>query len=506
MNPPLKTFLTRYHPRYIRSLVYMAQASEYRARDFLRWFWRTRDFARVEQRKTLVKTAKAFILFALLAVFALLLLALALLVIIAWSVWWRYLAALLVVAAVPYILAVLLAVLLYAGRFLQWPIETAIMAHARKKLLTHRGLKIAIAGSYGKTSMREILKTVLSAGRKVAAPPWSYNTPLGLSSFIRGLKGDEQVLIFELGEYYTGDVRRLCRLVQPDIGIITGVNEAHLEKFRDLERTRKTIFELADYMASSVIPAASVIPALARRSLGAGRKAEIQKGLLYVNGENELAKAHAPAGAMFYTRAGAGEWKVERAQTGLAGTSFTLRSGSDSISVRSKLLGLHHIGPLCAAAHIATRLGLTPAEIEQGVDATKPFEHRLEPRTDAQGVTTLDDSYNGNSDGVRAVIEFLASQKGGRRWYVTPGLVEMGARKEEVHREIGRQLARAGIEKVILVRNSVTPFIEKGLQEGQYKGEVMWFDKAPDAFAALPSLTTSGDIVLLQNDWPDQYV
>ena len=88
---------------------------------------------------------------------------------------------------------------------------------------------------------------------------------------------------------------------------------------------------------------------------------------------------------------------------------------------------------------------------------------------------------------------------------VTPGLVEMGSRKEKVHKEIGKQLARASIEKVILIRNSVTPFIEAGLQEEQYKGELMWFEKALDAFAALPSLTASGDIVLLQNDWPDQY-
>ena len=92
-----------------------------------------------------------------------------------------------------------------------------------------------------------------------------------------------------------------------------------------------------------------------------------------------------------------------------------------------------------------------------------------------------------------------------RRWYVTPGLVEMGDKKEEVHKEIGRKLAHAGIEKVILMRNSVTPFIKQGLQEERYGGEVIWFDKALDAFSALPNLTVKGDVVLIQNDWPDQY-
>ena len=368
--------------------------------------------------------------------------------------------------------------LLVVGAFLQRPIEAVIVRHARGRLAGNKAVKIAIAGSYGKTSMREILKTVLGAGKHVAAPPGSYNTPLGIAKFVRQLTGNEEVLVFELGEYYRGDVKRLCELVRPDIGVVTGVNEAHLEKFGDLEQTKRTIFELADYLGD-------------RR--------------LYVNGENEIARRAARAGARLYSREGAGAWEVERAQTNVQGTSFTLKSDSGELSVRSRLLGLHNVGPLAVAADIASNLGLTLQEIEKGMDATKPFEHRLEPKTDAQGVTTLDDSYNGNPDGVHAVIEFLSSLRGGRRWYVTPGLVEMGPKKEEIHKEIGRQLARAGIEKVILIRNSVTPFIQAGLQEEQYGGEILWFEKALDAFAALPNLTVKGDIVLLQNDWPDQY-
>ncbi|MDP2656311.1 MAG: cyanophycin synthetase, partial [bacterium] len=117
----------------------------------------------------------------------------------------------------------------------------------------------------------------------------------------------------------------------------------------------------------------------------------------------------------------------------------------------------------------------------------------------------LDDSYNGNPDGVRVVINFLASLKHHRRWYITPGLVEMGDKTKEIHHDIGYQLASAGIEKVVLIKNSVTPHIERGLKESQFSGEIMWFDDALSAFAALPHLTVSGDVVLLQNDWPDQY-
>ena len=128
----------------------------------------------------------------------------------------------------------------------------------------------------------------------------------------------------------------------------------------------------------------------------------------------------------------------------------------------------------------------------------------MQPRIDG-GVTWIDDSYNGNPDGAAAAIEFLKTLEGQRRWYITPGLVEMGSRKEEIHREMGARLAEAGIEKVVLIRDSVTPWIEQGLKDAGYKGEIIWFKFGPTAFNALPKMTVAGDVVLIQNDWPDQY-
>ena len=526
MKSSFQHFLTRYHPRSIRSLVYMAQQSEYHPREFLRWLWRTGEFLHVEQRKTLIKTPKALFFLAVLYLFAVLWFSFTLWVLLVGVVWWKYIVFLLMLLGAPLVVAYGVVGVIFAFNLLQWPTETVIVGHARQKLAKHPGFKIAVAGSFGKTSMREILKTVLSAGKNVSAPPGSYNTPLGIAKFVRGLKGDEEVLIFEMGEYYKGDIKRLCSLVQPNIGAITGVNEAHLEKFKDIEQTRATIFELADYLGekplyingeselatSSISPLEKGVPSLP--AVGRSPRAEDLNPSPSAVCDYPTApfkKGRIKNPPILYTRAGVGKWKVERAQTGLQGTSFTLQNGSESISVRSHLLGLHQVGPLVVAAHIASKLGLTAEQIEKGIDATKPFEHRLKPHTDAHGVITLDDSYNGNPDGVRAIIEFLAGLQGSRRWYVTPGLVEMGPKKEEVHKEIGRHLARAGIEKVVLIRNSVTPFIEMGLQEeksrlgGQDQGEVLWFEKALDAFSALPNLTVKGDIVLLQNDWPDQY-
>jgi UDP-N-acetylmuramoyl-tripeptide--D-alanyl-D-alanine ligase len=476
----IRGLLSRYRPRYIRSLAYMLQATEYTLTDYLAWYVRTEDFSRVESRGHLHKTPKAHLVLSVIWVCAGALVGI--------SIWYAIqfedpgtdlFVLILCLLLVPYALGFLITLPLLIIRYaVQRPIESVIIRRARQKLLTHPGYRIAVAGSFGKTSMREILRVTLSESKSVAAPPKSYNTLLGLSKFVMGLNGSEEVLVFELGEYYRGDIKRLSKLVRPSLGIITGVNEAHLSKFKRLGQTTATIFELADALSD---------------------------GPVYVNGSSSLAKKAARDGHILYTSDGAGEWRVSKIKTGLDGTSFTLSSKHGVINVKSHLLGVHQVGPLSAAADIATRLGLTPNEIEKGLAKIHPFDHRLEPKTDASGVTTLDDSYNGNPDGAAAVIAFLGSLTDHRRIYVTPGLVEMGPRAEIVHEKIGHELAESDIDVVILIQNSVTPYIARGLEKSHFKGQVLWYETGPDALAALTSLTKHGDVVLLQNDWPDQY-
>lgn len=436
----------------------MLQASEYNIRDYFSWYFRVSDFRKVQVRKKFKKTAKGMVLL----VCAWIIIILSFIVI-------DNLILALVLA--PYILAYGIVVPLLIIKVLQIPVEYYIISQAKNKIRKHKGFKIAIAGSFGKTTMREILKTVLSEGKKVAAAQDNYNTSLGISKFVDSLLGDEDVLIFELGEYYPGDIRQLCEMINPDMGIITGINEAHLKRFKTIDNTIKTIYELGEYLEE-----------------------------LYVNGDSPLALDYARKSDIIYCSNGIGTDLVLNTKTDLNGLSFEFRNNS----FQSKLLGIHQIGPLVCATDIAFKLGLSIEQIQKGVEKTKPFNHRLEPKK-SDGVVIIDDSYNGNPDGVRAAIEFLANIKA-RRFYVTPGLVEVGDKTKEIHKEIGKMLALAGIEKVVLIKNSVTGYIEEGLKENDFQGELIWFDFAPDAYQSIPNITISGDVVLLQNDWPDQYI
>jgi UDP-N-acetylmuramoyl-tripeptide--D-alanyl-D-alanine ligase len=467
----------------------MLQANEYYPFEYIAWYHRTRNFWNIEKRKQLVYTTKAILLSAF-----------------AWgsfiwslisSAWVAYLtgvpgivAAILGFVVSPFIVPYMLFVLIIALNWLQKPIEAYIIADAKRKLQKHPAVRIGIAGSFGKTTMREILKAVLAEGKRVASPPGSHNTPLAIARFIRGLSGNEEVLIFELGEYYPGDIKKLCNFVDPNWGVITGVNEAHLERFGTIEKAASTIFELEVYLKSKA---------------GSYMKGSLtQERLVYVNADGIARPPQDASSHVFYGRTGTYSWKVESATTGIEGTQIGFSHNGKNIQAHSRLLGLHNVGPLSAAADIASRLGLGIDQISKGIAATKPFEHRMEPRTDG-GVIWIDDSYNGNPDGAAAAIDFLTTLKGHRRWYVTPGLVEMGSRKEEVHREMGRKLAEAGIEKVVLIKDSVTPFIAEGLKAAGYAGDIVWYDFGPTAFNALPKMTVAGDVVLIQNDWPDQY-
>lgn len=495
----MKKFLSKYSLRYPRSLVYMLQASEYDLTEFFKWVRRVSDFNKVEERKHLVPTLKALLLYVFSAVVFASCFAFTIFTLVAFKGVFSYVFALVSFLLTPLITLYFTALFSTFLSVLQRPVQNMIINGAKEKLSKHKGLKIAIAGSYGKTSMKEILKTVFLNNKKVSATPDNKNTPLGISRFVDTLKGDEEILIFEMGEYFVGDIAELCEIVKPDIGIITGINEAHLDKFESIEKTTATIFELADFLKHKENTKLFVNGdnRLVKENTSQIVNAEVKFPVIYSYGEN---------GVENLSDSNEGHWKAEGGETNLEGLSFVLKNNKgEGVVVRSKMLGLHQVGPLSLSALLAQSFGIKLENIELALHETKPFSHRLEPREESGGVTIIDDSYNGSPDGVRAAINFLKQVKNKRRFYVTPGLVEMGEKTEEIHKQIGRELAEAGIEKVVLVRNSATPFIETGLKEHNFAGEVIWFDTAKDCFSYLSKQTINNDLLLYQNDWPDNY-
>lgn len=473
-------YWTRYLPSYIDSLLYMLQTTEYRYKPYIAWLHRTRDFRYVMRRRRLDRTAKIRLLsLGLWVTNFIIMLTAALLVWDAYILaqWWPLTAAAVLILAAPLVLAYGVLVPLWIGYVLvQAPKERAMVKRAERIIDAHPAIRIAVVGSYGKTTAKELLKTVLAEGLDVAATPGNMNTPIGISRFVNKLQGDEAVLVFEYGEERVGDVRALARLTHPDMAIVTGINEAHLDSFKSLDQTTDTIFEITDF---------------------------VEAGGIYKNDESQLVHDAKGRGGHGYSRKGVNGWKVTNARTSVEGTAFTLTKGKTRIKAHTGLIGLHTVGVTAAVAAMAYELGLTPRQIEAGLRKVIPFEHRMAPRP-LHGAWIIDDTYNGNSDGVKAGLEFLKESGAKRRVYVTPGLVEQGDQTESVHVAIGEQAA-VSADVVVLMRNSVSSFIQQGLEKKHFKGKLEIIDTPLEFYTNLEHYVAAGDIVLMQNDWTDNY-
>jgi UDP-N-acetylmuramoyl-tripeptide--D-alanyl-D-alanine ligase len=186
--------------------------------------------------------------------------------------------------------------------------------------------------------------------------------------------------------------------------------------------------------------------------------------------------------------------------------NFDLNLGKDDIvTLSSKILADYIIGYIQAAFILGKELEMSDAELRIGVSKIKPVEHRLEAKRVDGDVIIIDDTYNGNSDGIKTGIELLSKFEGRRKVYITPGLVETGSLTESIHLEIGRQLSEVA-DLVVLTKNSATPFIEKGLLDAGFNKEnIIWFETSKETYSSLNTFVKPGDVVMMQNDWSDNY-
>jgi len=459
----------------------MLQNTEYQAGPYLAWYWRTTNFSRVMHRRALQRTKAAWLLLLAIRGGMLLEIAAGIVFLALWR-WhdlvggWEFGLALLVGA--PIVWAHLVTVPLVLGRvFIVRPSQRKLVRRAERTFHEKNISKIAIAGSYGKTSMKELLLTILGEGKKVAATPANKNVAVSHAQFAAALKGDEEILVIEYGEGAPGDVARFAALTHPTHAVITGVAPAHLDRYKTVHAAAQDIFSVAKVVKGDQV---------------------------YVNGESPYTESFMKNRYQTYTREGALGWAASEVRVNLDGTRFTLKKGQRTLRLRSKLIGRHQVGPLSLAAALAAEFGMRDEQIEAGVAKTVPFEHRMQPY-EIGGAWVIDDTYNGNIEGIRVGTELLKELPGKRKIYITPGLVDQGVETEAVHEEMGRLIAETAPDIVVLMQHSVTPFIQNGLETAGFKGEVHLETDPLNFYNHLSLFVAAGDLVLMQNDWPDNY-
>jgi UDP-N-acetylmuramoyl-tripeptide--D-alanyl-D-alanine ligase len=345
-------------------------------------------------------------------------------------------------------------------------------------------IRIGITGSYGKTSTKYILNTILSENYSVCITPHSFNTPMGITRVVLDyLKPNHDVLIIEMGAKQMGDIRYLCDIVNPQYGILTSVGSQHLATFGTLENIKKTKNELIKALPP-------------------------ENGLAIFNGENqkclELYKECKINKKYISLSDQSAYVTAKNIKISNKGISFTLVIEGNEVECKTKLLGHHNLENILMCVALAYNLGLTLEQIRVGISKLEPINHRLELKKE-NDLTILDDSYNSNVEGSVCALEVLKLFEKGKRIVVTPGLVELGNKEKEENRNFGRNLADVA-DYVIIVNKTNKDEIMAGLLEKDFMEEnIIPVNTIIEAKLKLKDIAKKGDVILFENDLPDNY-
>ncbi len=453
----------------IRNLIYILQSELYNQWRFLSFVYHDYKWWKLEQRQQVDWTVKAKLVYVISLFFDLLL------IIFFFFIWnfWSLLLWPIIYILQPVI--ILLASLII--RPLDYLLKFLLINKAKKIIKNYPNLQvIGITGSYGKTSVKEILFTILASKFPVMATPDNINTDLGIARFIINNKAELDKFSFfivEMGAYQRGDISKICDLVTPDYSILTGINDSHLERFGNLDNTILAKFELAEHTK--------------------------KLSVLNFNDDNIRDNHH--------------RFKINE----IIGLDSTAVSGIELLpnfsglsfvfngnNFTTKLLAKHNIDLIVLALTLAQRLGINNNEAVRAVYRLEYVKHRLQPIfNNLSQVLVIDDSYNGNFQGFISGLEVL-SRATGRKLIITPGLAELGKNNEERHREIARLYIENKIDLVLLVKNSATKFI---IDEFNKKGFTNYqvYTSTKEAHNSLKDILKAGDTIVFQNDWPDNY-
>jgi len=285
-----------------------------------------------------------------------------------------------------------------------------------------------------------------------------------------------------MGAKQRNDIKEICDLVHPSIGIVTAVGEMHLETFKSVENIQETKFELINSLAAN--------------------------GLGVINYDSEYIKNYkgiiSPCKIIKYSTKGEGDYNASDIQYGANGVSFTLDNGE---KYNSRLLGVGNLLNILAAVAVADYLTVPVNKQKNAISRLQPVEHRLSMKV-ANGITVLDDAYNSNPQGARMALEVLKNFAVGndnKRIVITPGFVEMGVRQAEANRELGEVIA-CSCDYAIIVNATNRAAIKEGIEKKEMSNDkVFYADSLNQAHAHLAQILRAGDIVLYENDLPDNF-
>jgi UDP-N-acetylmuramoyl-tripeptide--D-alanyl-D-alanine ligase len=336
---------------------------------------------------------------------------------------------------------------------------------------------VAITGSSGKTTTKEMLLAVASRSRKVLATEGNLNNQVGLPQTLLNIRQEHELAVVEMGTNSPGEIARLAAIAHPDIGLITNIGPAHLEGLGSLEAIREEKGALFRVMNG--------------------------RGIAIINRDDDaigiLAERWRGDRITFGLKRGADITARLTETAGPAGVRFSLVVAGIDLPVRLAAPGEHHILDALAAGAVAWALGFDRQAIAAGLATFRPVPGRMEVRRLKNGAFLILDTYNANPVSMREALKTLGNlRRKGLAIAILGDMLELGAQAQEFHKEVGELLVKGGIDRVLL-KGAYSRFTAEGaVNKGFPKECITFFDHPDEVIAPLLSFVKKGDWILIK--------
>jgi UDP-N-acetylmuramoyl-tripeptide--D-alanyl-D-alanine ligase len=342
-------------------------------------------------------------------------------------------------------------------------------------------LVVGITGSFGKTSVKEFLATILSQKFNVLKTKEHQNSEMGIcQSILDDLKPEHQIFIVEMGAYNKGGIKLLCDIALPKIGILAGINEQHLATFGSQKNIIETKFELIN-------------------ALPEDGTAILNYDNQYVRAENQnLKSARRVKNKILYSTTEKLDIWSENILVSKDSTYFQafLKSG-ENINFKVNVLGKHNVANVLAAIAAAKELGMTLEEISRAAEKIEVWQGGMVLKKSLFGSNIIDSTYSANPDGVISALEYLKVWPG-RKAIIIPCLIELGSASKEVHKRIGEKIAENCELAIITTKDRFKEIKKSAREKGMKPENIIFSDKPKEIKEKVKSFNNENDIILLE--------
>jgi UDP-N-acetylmuramoyl-tripeptide--D-alanyl-D-alanine ligase len=328
------------------------------------------------------------------------------------------------------------------------------------------GTVIGVTGSAGKTSTKDAIAHLLSSSMTVGKTVGNYNNHIGVPLSILRLPQTCRVGVLEMGMNHAGEIRDLCRIARPDIGVVTNVGFAHIEFFHSIEGIAAAKRELIEALPPSGTAVFNADDALVARF------ADVHPGRSITYGFSEGANIRGEFCSQNHFRC-------------------------EGVTFETQLSGRHAISNILAAIATAAIFGIAAKHLVEPVRSLAPAHMRGE-RMEHAGLTIFNDSYNSNPAAVRAMLDVLADTPAQRRIAVLGEMLELGNTTEPLHRDLGKYVAERGIDVLITIRGAARFMADEAKKAGMSDSAAYFFETPETAGAFLKQIAIQGDAILFK--------